>query len=149
MEVLRKFCNCGSLWDLPLHHLPSYSHTNHAVLVSALILLLKVSNFIPSLPPPVLLTLARILFLLRIFILISGVTQGIKETDLLVFEGICLSAESRMNKIIKLKFFYSLFYLFSRRGHFSTSPLQISARPSSYFHDPLSDMNTPSSEVSL
>ena len=23
-------CICRSLWDLPLHHLPSYSHTNHA-----------------------------------------------------------------------------------------------------------------------
>ena len=31
---------------------------------------------------------------MRIFLLISGVIQGIEETDLLVFDGICLSAES-------------------------------------------------------
>ena len=41
---------------------------------------------------------AYVLFLLRIFLLISGVIQGTEDTDLLVLEGKCLSADSWKNK---------------------------------------------------
>ena len=52
-------CICRSLWDLPLHHLPSYSHTNHAAfLMSAFISLFQYSNLVRSLPLPVFLALA-------------------------------------------------------------------------------------------
>ena len=65
-------------------------------LTSALISLLKVSNFDLSLLLPVFFAFAWVLFFLRIFLLISGVIQETEETDLLVFDGICLSAESWM-----------------------------------------------------
>ena len=51
--------------------------------MSAFISLLKVSNFVRSLPLPVFFALAWI-----------GVIQGIEESDQFVFEGICLSAEA-------------------------------------------------------
>ena len=63
-------------------------------LTLAFISLLKVSNFNPSLLLPVFFAFACILFLLRIFLLISGVIQGTEDTDLLILEGICLSADS-------------------------------------------------------
>ena len=63
------------------------------VLTSAFISLLKVSNFDLSLLLPVFFAFACALFLLRIFLLISGVIQGTEDTDLLVLEGICLSAQ--------------------------------------------------------
>ena len=56
--------------------------------------LLRVSNFDLSLLLSVCFAFARVLFLLRIFLLISGVIQGTEDTDLLVLEGICLSADS-------------------------------------------------------
>ena len=56
--------------------------------------LLKDSNFALSLLLPVFLALACVLFLLRIFLLISGVIHGTEEVDLLVSEGICFSADS-------------------------------------------------------
>ena len=62
-------------------------------LTSAFISLLKVSNFDLSLLLPVFFAFACALFLLRIFLLISGVIQGTEDTDLLVLEGICLSAQ--------------------------------------------------------
>ena len=54
----------------------------------------KVSNFGLSLLLPAFFAFAWVLFFLRIFNLISSVIQGIEETDLLVFDGICLSIES-------------------------------------------------------
>ena len=50
--------------------------------MSAFISLLKDLNLVLSLLLPVFLALAWMLFLLRIFLHISGVIQGIKETDL-------------------------------------------------------------------
>ena len=73
-------------------------------LTSALISLLKVSNFDLSLLLPVFFAFAWVLFFLRIFLLISGVIQGTEETDLLVFDGICLSAESWIKEVNKSKF---------------------------------------------
>ena len=66
--------------------------------MSAFISRLKDSNVVRSLPllVPVFLALAWILFLLRIFLLISGVIQGIVETDLLIFEGICFIMKTRL-----------------------------------------------------
>ena len=65
-----------------------------------IMLLFNVSLYFPSQGP---VASACILFLQQIFLLISGVSQGIVETDLLIFEKICLSAESWMNEVIKLK----------------------------------------------
>ena len=48
--------------------------------------------------------LVWVLFLLRIFLLISGVIQGTEETVRLVLDGMCLSAESWIKEVIKLKF---------------------------------------------
>ena len=79
----------------------SFNVTNQVVyiqikllLTSALIALLKDSNFDLSLLLPFFLALACVLFLVRIFLLISEVIQGTEEVDLLVFEGICFSADS-------------------------------------------------------
>ena len=49
-------------------------------------------------------TYCPVSFFLQIFLLISGVIQGIEETDLLVFDGICLSAESWIKEVNKSKF---------------------------------------------
>ena len=38
------------------------------------------------------------------FLLISGVNHGTEETERLVFDGICLSSESLIKDVIKLKF---------------------------------------------
>ena len=67
--------------------------TNQVIHIQ-IMLFLKVSNFDLSLLLPVFFAFACVLFFLRIFLLISVVTKGIEETDLLVFDGICLSAES-------------------------------------------------------
>ena len=53
---------------------------------------------------PVFFAFAWVLFFLRIFLLISGVIHGIEATDLLVLDGICLSAESWMKEVNKSKF---------------------------------------------
>ena len=42
-------------------------------------------------------------FFLRIFLLFSGVIQGIEETDLLVFDGTCFFDESGMKEVNKPK----------------------------------------------
>ena len=76
-------------------------------LTSALISLLKVSNFDLSLLLPVFFAFAWVLFFLQIFLLISGIIQVIEETDLLVFNGICLSAESWIKEVNKSKFSYT------------------------------------------
>ena len=81
-----------------------FTYKSCCFLTSALISLLKVSNFDLSLLLPVFFAFAWVLFFLWIFLLISGVIQGIEETDLLVFEGICLSAESWMKEVNKSKF---------------------------------------------
>ena len=49
--------------------------------------LLKVSNFDLSLLMPVIFAFACFLFLIRIFLFISGVIQGSEDTDLLVLRG--------------------------------------------------------------
>ena len=54
----------------------------------------QVSNFNLSLLLPVFFDFACVLFLLRIFLLISGVIQGTENTELLVLERIWLSADS-------------------------------------------------------
>ena len=81
-----------------------FTYKSCCFLTSALISLLKVSNFDLSLLLPVFFAFAWVLFFLRIFLLISGVIQGIEETDLLVFDGICLSAESWIKEVNKSKF---------------------------------------------
>ena len=70
-----------------------------------LVSLLKGWNVDLSLLLPVFFTFVWVLFFLRIFLLTSCVIQGIEETDLLVFDGICLSAESWMKDVNKSKFF--------------------------------------------
>ena len=60
-------------------------------MTSVFISLLKVSNFDLSLLLPLCFAFACVLFLLRIFLLISVVIQGTEDTDLLALEGICLS----------------------------------------------------------
>ena len=59
--------------------------------MSAIISLLKDSNLVRSLPLPFFLALAWVLFLLRMFLLISGVIQGIEETDLLFLGDLLIS----------------------------------------------------------
>ena len=73
---------------------------------SALVSLLKVSNFDLSLLLPVgfAFAFAWVLFFLRIFLLISGVIHGTEETERLVFDGMCLSAESWRKDVIRSKF---------------------------------------------
>ena len=80
-----------------------FTYKSCCFLTSASISLLKVSNFDLSLLLPVFFAFAWVLFFLRIFLLISGVNQEIEETDLLVFDGICLSAESWIKKVNKSK----------------------------------------------
>ena len=80
-----------------------FTYKSCCFLTSALISLLKVSNFDRSLLLPVFFAFVWVLFFLRIFLLISGVIQGIEETDLLVFDGICLSTESWIKEVNKSK----------------------------------------------
>ena len=63
-------------------------------LTSSLISLLKVSNFDVSFLLPVFFALAWVLFLLRIFLLISEVIHGTEETVRLVLDGMFSSTES-------------------------------------------------------
>ena len=70
----------------------------------SLISRIKVSNFDLSFLLPVFFALAWVLFLLRIFLLVSEVIQGTEETVRLVLDGMCLSAESWIKEVIKLKF---------------------------------------------
>ena len=53
---------------------------------------------------PVFFALAWVLFLLRIFLLIFEVIQGTEETVRPVLDWMCLSAESWIKEVIKLKF---------------------------------------------
>ena len=62
--------------------------------MSALVFLLKVSNFVLIFALPVFLLSHELHYFVRIFILIAGVIQGTEETERLVFDGIFLSAES-------------------------------------------------------
>ena len=78
-----------------------FTYTSCCFLTSALISLLTVSNFDLSLLLSVFFAFARVLFVLRIFLLISDVIQGTEEIDLLVFDGICLFADSRMKEVNK------------------------------------------------
>ena len=80
-----------------------FTYKSCCFLTSALIFLLKVSNFDLSL---LLLSFCLCMsFISPVNLLISGVIQGIEETDLLVFDGIWLSAESWMKEVNKSKFF--------------------------------------------
>ena len=83
---------------IPRISLPSptklFTYRSCCFLISALISLLKVSNLDLILALPVLLAFARVSFFLRIFRLISGVIHGTEEIERLVFEEMCLSAES-------------------------------------------------------
>ena len=100
--------NSTSELGFGLHILPTFTklftYKSCCFLTSALISLLKVSNFDLSLLLPVFFAFAWVLFFLQIFLLISGVIQGIEETDLLVFDGICLSTESWIKEVNKSKF---------------------------------------------
>ena len=95
--------------------------------MSALISHLKVSNFVRSLPLPVFFALAYVLFLLKIFLLISGQSWGADETDLPVFEAICLSGPSCLKltmsnvplKLLSLNLAYTLIFLLKKKdSHF-------------------------------
>ena len=71
-----------------------FTYKSCCFLISSLISLLKVLNFDLSFLLPVFLALASVLFLLRIFLLISKVIQETEESHRLVLDGMCLSAES-------------------------------------------------------
>ena len=73
-------------------------------LISALICCLSSWNLDLSLLLLDVFAFAWILFLFRIFLLISDVIQGTEATDLLVLEGMYLSTASCMKEVIKLKF---------------------------------------------
>ena len=77
----------------------SLNITNHIVykqiiyfFTSTLVSLLRDSNFDLCLLQLDVLDLARAPFLLRNFLLISGVIQGTEEIDELVFDGLCFSS---------------------------------------------------------
>ena len=66
---------------------------------TAFLPLLKISNLDLSLLLSAFFAFACVIFLLRISLLTSGVIQGTEDTDLLVLEGICLSADSQIRKL--------------------------------------------------
>ena len=116
------WCICKSLRDLPL--LPSCSHTNYAVFNVSLAFIFSSQSF--KLCPKVINTC--LLCLCMNFIPSVNLSSYLRRAprhrrNTLDFEGKCLSAESCMDKVVKLKFFLVL--IKHLRGRRSLSVIRI------------------------